>query len=167
VKIGDPTDEAMLKSTFRLCFAAILTVGLILGTEGCNWNQSSQDSRANQGDQRQRDEKTRDEVAKATERLKPAIEEAGRKLDEAAEKAAEEARAAAQGAKEGWERGAHAPVDLNSASQNELLELPGITGAQARKIIRARPYRDKQDLVSRGVLSRSSYEKIQDQITAK
>jgi DNA uptake protein ComE-like DNA-binding protein len=157
----------MSKGVFRLCFAALLATGLTFGVQGCNWNRPGQDPVGMQEDQRQRDEKTRDDVAKATERLKPAIEDAGRKLGEATEKAAEEARAAAQGVKEGWARGAHAPVDLNSASERELTELPGITGPEARKIIHARPYHDKRDLVAKGVLSHSSYIKIQDQITIK
>lgn len=157
----------LLSGASRLCFASLLSIGLLLGVDGCNWNRTDQDTRAAQDEQRQRDEKTRDDVARATERLKPAIESAGRTLDQAAEKAAEEARAAAQGVKEGWDRGAHAPVDLNSASERELAGLPGITGPEARRIIRGRPYRDKRDLVARGILSHSSYDKIQDQIGAK
>jgi DNA uptake protein ComE-like DNA-binding protein len=156
----------MSKRVCSLCFASILTFALSLGIAGCNWNRPSSDSAASE-DQRARDEKTRDDVAKATERLKPEIESAGRQLNEAAEKAAEEAHAAAQGVREGWARGADAPLDLNSASEKELTELPGITGPEARRIIRARPYRDKEDLLSRGILSHAGYEKIQDQVTAK
>ncbi len=156
----------MPKGIFSLYITFALTIGLNVCRGGCNWTRPDQQSTSAQDDQRQRDEKTRDDVANATERLKPEIESAGRKLDEAAEKAAEEARAAAEGAKEGWERGAHAPVDLNSASEKELLELPGITGPAARRIIHARPYHDKRDLVTRGILSHSSYAKIQDQIAA-
>jgi DNA uptake protein ComE-like DNA-binding protein len=162
----DRKARAMLKGCFKIRFASLLILGLVLSVQGCNWFQPGQDSRASE-DQQQRDEKTRDEVAKATERLKPAIESAGRKLDEATQKAAEEARAAAQGVQEGWARGAHAPIDLNSASERELTELPGITGPQARRIIRSRPYRDKRELVSRGILPRSTYTKIEDQVTAK
>jgi DNA uptake protein ComE-like DNA-binding protein len=157
----------MFKSALGLCFASMLIIALALGAAGCNWTRPGQDSPAAQDEQRQRDEKTREEVARATEKLKPAIESAGRTLDKAAEKAAEEAHAAAQGVQEGWARSAHAPVELNSASEKELTELPGITGPVARKIIRGRPYRDKGDLVSRGILSRSSYVKIQDQIAVK
>jgi DNA uptake protein ComE-like DNA-binding protein len=157
----------VFKRIITLCFASGLTLGLVLAVEGCNWSRPGQEASSSQDEQRQRDEKTRDEVAKATERLKPAIESAGRKLEDTTEKAAEEARAAAQGAKEDWERGTHAPVDLNSASESELTELPGITGPEARRIIRARPYRDKKDLIAKGVLPRSSYLKIQDQITVK
>src|SRR5258708_29639237 len=154
----------MSKRINRLWLGSLLGVALTFGATGCNWNPNRS---ASDEDQRQRDEKTREDAAKAAEKLKPAIESAGRKLGEAAEKAAEEARAAAQGVKEGWARSGRAPVDLNSASETELTELPGITGATARRIIRNRPYRDKEDLVSRGILSQSGYEKIQDHITAK
>ncbi len=144
-----------------------MTIGLAFAAQGCNFTWPGQKPAETQEDQRQRDEKTRDEVANATEKMKPAIEKASRELGTAAEKAAEEARAAAQGAKEGWERGGHAPVDINSATEKELLELPGITGPTARKIIHGRPYRDKEDLITKGVISHSSFEKIEDQITAK
>jgi DNA uptake protein ComE-like DNA-binding protein len=154
----------MSRKITNLCFASMLSVALTFGAASCNWNPNRS---ASDEEQRQRDEKTREDAARAAEKLKPAIESAGRKLGEAAQRAAEEAHAAAQGVKEGWARGKHAPVDLNSASETELTELPGITGAAARRIIRNRPYRDKEDLVSRGILSHSSYEKIQDQITAK
>jgi DNA uptake protein ComE-like DNA-binding protein len=157
----------MFKRIFSLCFASLLAIGLTSGVEGCNWSRPGQEPTAAQDEQRQRDERTRDEVAKETERLKPAIESAGRKLGEATEMAAEEAHAAAQGVKEGWARGGHAPVDLNSASEKELTELPGITGPEARKIIRGRPYRDKRDVLTKGIISHSGYLKIQDQIVAK
>jgi DNA uptake protein ComE-like DNA-binding protein len=139
-------------------------IWLELGNKNSSWNPSRS---ASDEEQRQRDEKTREDAAKTAEKLKSAIESAGKKLGEAAHRAAEEAHAAAQGVKEtGWGRGKHASVDLNSASETELTELPGITGTAARKIIRNRLYRDKEDLVSRGILSQSSCEKIQDQITA-
>ena len=156
----------MFKRMFRMTSISLIALCLTLAAHGCNWNRSDQDSQAAPEDQQQRDEKTRDEVARATERLKPAIESAGRELNEAAKKAAEEAQAAAQGAEEGWKRGAHAPLDLNQASEKELLELPGVSASEARRIIRARPYRNKRELVTRGILPRSSYDKIQDQVTA-
>ena len=152
----------MSKGLMGLCPAAMLI--LSVGAAGCNWNRSGLTS---DEAQRQRDEKTREEVAKATERLKPMLESAGRKLGEATESAAEDAHAAAQGVKEGRARGSHRPVDLNSASEKELMELSGITGRDARRIFHARPYRDKRELVSKGILSNPTYSKIQDQITVK
>ena len=139
----------MLKSMIRAAFLSILCVILVLGAASCNWSNRDKES------QQQQNEKTRDEVAKETERMKPAIQDAGRKLGETAERAAEEARAAAQGVKEGWEKGSHAPVDLNNASEKELLELPGISSREAREIIDNRPYMDKRDLLAKKILPRS------------
>jgi len=81
--------------------------------------------------------------------------------------AAEQAHAAVAGAKEGWERGGQKALDLNSATETELIALPGITRRQARRIIAARPYRDKHELVSRGILKEDDYSKISDAVTAK
>jgi DNA uptake protein ComE-like DNA-binding protein len=140
-----------------LLLAPCLTVSLVV-FGACNL--SSQD-------QRERDQKTRDEVAKATERAKPVIEEAGRKVDNAVRDAAHEVKAAAQGAHDGWKNGPHALVDLNSASETDLASLPGVSRPQARKIIEERPYQKKEDLVEKGVISESEYEKLRDRVTAK
>jgi len=131
---------------------------ILLVASGCSVNPE---------DQRARDEKTRDEVAKATERAKPAIEEAGRKLDAAAHEVAHDVKAAAQGARDGWQNGPHSLVDVNHASENDLATLPGISHTDARKIIAGRPYANKNDLLAKGAVSESDYEKIQDRVTAK
>lgn len=118
-------------------------------------------------DQRTRDEKTRDEVAKATERAKPAIERAGHELDDAVHEAAHEAGAAARGVHDGWNNGQHSLVDVNSATEGQLLELPGIGKLQARKIIDNRPYADKHDLLAKGAVSGATYAKVRDRIVAR
>lgn len=125
----------------------------LIGFAGCSSTQ----------DQRDREAKTREEVAKATERAKPELQEAGREIGQAAKQAAEDAKAAAQGVKEGWSRnGDRRPLDLNSATEDDLASLPGITHRDARKIIAARPYHNKHEVVSRGIISESTYQKIRD-----
>lgn len=57
-------------------------------------------------------------------------------------------------------------LDINSASADELDALPGIGPVMAKKIIAARPYRAKTDLVNRKVIPQSAYDKIKDQIIA-
>jgi DNA uptake protein ComE-like DNA-binding protein len=137
-------------------FLLSCTVALLAGSTGCNINSR---------DQRERD--ARDEVAKATERAKPAIEEAGHELDKVADEAVHAADAAAQGVRDAWNNSQHSLVDVNSATEAQLLDLPGIGKPQARKIIDHRPYADKHDLLAKGAVSGATYAKITDQITAK
>ena len=58
-------------------------------------------------------------------------------------------------------------VDLNTATAVELKGLPGITDADSAKIIQGRPYADKNQLVSRHVVSEATYDKIKDHVVAK
>ena len=58
-------------------------------------------------------------------------------------------------------------LDINSASDDDLKQLPGIGDALSKKIIENRPYKRKDELVSKKVLPRATYEKIKDQIIAK
>jgi DNA uptake protein ComE-like DNA-binding protein len=76
-----------------------------------------------------------------------------------------DARAVASGIREGWSR--DKPLDLNSASKDDLMSLPGITNSQANRIIASRPYRQPDDLVSRHILTKTEYEPISDRVVAK
>jgi len=75
-----------------------------------------------------------------------------------------EAQAVAQGVREGWNR--DKLVNLNTASKSQLMELPGITSERADKIIAERPYRRADELVTRGILPKSEYDKISGQFMA-
>lgn len=74
-------------------------------------------------------------------------------------------KAVAEGIREGWSRGK--PLDLNSASKDQLVSLPGVTEGEASRIIAARPYDDPGDLVTRRVMSKAEYDKISDRVVAK
>jgi DNA uptake protein ComE-like DNA-binding protein len=59
-----------------------------------------------------------------------------------------------------------ARIDINHSSVDELLKVPGMTRSWAGRIIRFRPYRTKQDLLDRGVVSDEVYERIKDYVIA-
>jgi competence protein ComEA len=58
-------------------------------------------------------------------------------------------------------------VDINTATAAELKGLPGVNDADSAKIIQSRPYADKNQLVSRHVVSEATYDKIKDHVVAK
>jgi DNA uptake protein ComE-like DNA-binding protein len=58
-------------------------------------------------------------------------------------------------------------VDINSASRAELKTLQGIGDAEAARIIAARPYLSKAELVSKNVLPEGVYVALKNQIIAK
>jgi len=57
-------------------------------------------------------------------------------------------------------------LDLNSATKDELAQLPGVGDATAQKIIDGRPYRAKNELVSKSIVTQSQYDQIKDQVIA-
>jgi DNA uptake protein ComE-like DNA-binding protein len=142
-------------------FALASVVLLMFGLSGCKSRNADSQAQAAQ------DQKTRQEVADATAKLKQESQAAAQQLDAAAHQAKHEAKVAAQGVKEGWNRDAQGRLNLNSASESQIRDLPGMTRDEAQKVIDNRPYKDKQELVSRGVLSEHEYQDIENQITAQ
>jgi len=83
----------------------------------------------------------------------------------ATEEIKKDSTAIAQGVKEGWNRDKKNLVNINSAGKTELLNLPGVTQRNADAIIKARPYQDTHDLVTKGILSENEYGRIADSIS--
>jgi competence protein ComEA len=59
------------------------------------------------------------------------------------------------------------PIDINHASSSELKSVPGIGDAYAAKIMAGRPYKNKSQLKSRGILPAEVYEKVKDYLVAR
>jgi len=58
-------------------------------------------------------------------------------------------------------------MDINSASKDDLMTLPGIGEAHAKKIIEGRPYKGKDDLLKKKIVTQKVYDQIKDKIIAK
>ena len=95
----------------------------------------------------------------------PSPDEVREKTAQATSDIKRDAQALAQGVKEGWNR--DNPLDLNRASKDQLLSLPGMSSEAADRVIAGRPYSNAHELVSRRAISEQEYAKIRDQVTAK
>lgn len=57
------------------------------------------------------------------------------------------------------------PVNINTSSKQQLVDLPEIGEVTADKIIAARPYANIDELISKGAMKKSSVDKIRELIT--
>jgi DNA uptake protein ComE-like DNA-binding protein len=164
--VSDRHVEASMKflskkrsSSFDIRFAAFwattFTLALLCLT-ACNSQQSS-------------DEQLKQQAAQTTQQVKQGAKEAAADAKVAAANAERKVNDIAAGVKEGMKsngKPAAGVVNINSATEEQLVDLPGITGARAQRIIRGRPYDTPHDLVSKGILTDAQFGRISTQITA-
>jgi competence protein ComEA len=87
------------------------------------------------------------------------------KTAEATAEVKSDAKAVAEGIREGWSR--DKPLDLNTATKEQLLSLPGVTSAEADRVITGRPYSEPSEVVTRRIMPKAEFDKIANQVTAK
>ena len=58
-------------------------------------------------------------------------------------------------------------IDINSAPAATLKTIPGIGDAYSAAIIKNRPYKGKDEIVSKAGVPQATYDKIKDKIIAK
>jgi DNA uptake protein ComE-like DNA-binding protein len=75
-----------------------------------------------------------------------------------------DAKAMAEGVKEGLSR--DKTLNINKASKDDLMSLPGVTAHDADRIVVERPYASSQQLLSRHVISQEEYDRIKDHVVA-
>jgi competence protein ComEA len=57
-------------------------------------------------------------------------------------------------------------LDLNAATEAQLVALPGVGEAYAKKIIAGRPYKSKDELVHRKIVPESVYKEFSEKVVA-
>jgi DNA uptake protein ComE-like DNA-binding protein len=92
-------------------------------------------------------------------------DEIRRRTAEATETVRQDTRAVVEGVKEGMGKD-NRGVNINKASREDLLSLPGITDRDADRIIANRPFDDTHDLVKRRIVTQAEYDKIRDRVIA-
>ena len=83
----------------------------------------------------------------------------------ATSEATKDAKAVVQGVVEGLKT--KGPVNINKADEDQIAALPGITPAQAHRIVAGRPYENSDELVKRRLVSRDEYNRIADKVVTK
>jgi DNA uptake protein ComE-like DNA-binding protein len=58
-------------------------------------------------------------------------------------------------------------LDLNTATEAQIVALPGVGEAYAKKIVAGRPYKRKDELVERKIVPESAYKQFSDKVIAK
>ena len=128
-----------------------LSTFLIICLLGCTSNQNP--------------DATRKDAADATAKIRDDSKKAGAEIKKGAQQAGVDAKAITQGVREGWN--SSDKVNLNSAGQAQLMQLPGVDADSAQRIIQMRPYHTTEELETRSVVSEDVYGRIRDKVSVR
>ena len=109
-------------------------------------------------------DKTRQQAADAAAQIKAGSKVAAVEIKKGAVEAGKQGKAIAEGVKEGWTAESK-KVNINTASKDLVLTLPGMDDDSATRIVAGRPYHSKDELNTKGIVSPEEYQKIQDKIS--
>jgi DNA uptake protein ComE-like DNA-binding protein len=141
----------------EVLLTALIAISASLFLGGCDGRSKTTE---------QQDKEIRQKSAEATATIKEGAKETAKETKKAADDAGRKLTAVAEGVKDGLQSSS-GRMDVNAASMESLTTLPGISEPKARQIVKARPYGSTHDLVAKGILSESQYERISTKITAK
>ena len=102
----------------------------------------------------------------ATSSAKDSMKHAGEKMKDKVSGKASAVSGKTQSTTDASKAGITGKLDLNSASESELAQLPGIGEARAKAIVKGRPYTGKDDLKTKKIIPARVYDKIKDRVIA-
>jgi competence protein ComEA len=105
-------------------------------------------------------------VALADSSMKEESPAEEKKETPAQEKAEEKTEAKAHAAHKAHAMAIH-KVDINMGAKEDLMKLPGVTDEMAEKIIAARPFASRSELLSKKILTAAEYSKIKGKVVVK
>jgi DNA uptake protein ComE-like DNA-binding protein len=136
--------QSVFSIFFVVSIVSIFAIVLMAVLVGCNQRESPQE--------------LKEKTAKATENAKRDI------------------KAVADGVREGWnsdkdkngqDKDKDKQVNLNTASKGRLLTLPGMTSAEADRVIAGRPYSEPDEVVTRNIMPKTKYDRIAGRVTTQ